>query len=460
MKEIILFLFLWLPLLSYSQEASLRTTFLAGSDDQLPFWMTHNQLGRFATQGSWQQLTEGTLSGATPLRGQWSLSYGAHLGLLISPDGADPKIIQSYLALTGNILRLQAGAFADEEIMGGLSSSNGDLMRSLNYRPYPRVRLSTPGYIPVFFAPDLLEVKAEYTEGLLPGPRSIDRPHLHHKSFMMRWNAHRSLKLALGLNHYVFWGGHSERLGKLPSGFRDYLAYVTGGAGNANFVETEQQNVAGNHLGSYLFTAQKDFNSYSLQLNISHPFEDGSGMGFDNLKDNLYTLHWRSNNTGRLLEEFLIEYLYSKHQSGDRRLEVNVPEEHKRGNDNYFNHGIYRTGFTYLGQSMGTPLFMPLAYNPQGVIVGVANNRVSAFHAGAKGSLSKALTWKAMATLSRNFGTWRDRYPEVREQLYSIASLTWKSPRLPLQLSAQTGVDSGGLSRSVGVGLSGVYRFK
>ena len=465
MKLFLFFLLLFTTSVSFAQtlvsEASITTTGLVGSGNNLPFWMTHNQLGKYSTTGNWQELTEGNFSGGTKLYGNLNLIYGADLALLITGKGVDPKIIQAYLGLSGKVIRIQAGAFADDELMGGLSSTNGDLLRSLNFRPYPKVRLSTPGFIPFLFAKSWFRFNAEYDEGLLTDERIVDRPHLHHKSLMMQFRTSSTLRFVLGLNHYVFWGGRSDQYGQLPDNLKSYVRYVIGSAGNSDFLATDRLNVAGDHLGSYLFTAEKDFENFQLEFRASHPFEDGSGMGFDNMKDNLYSFHFRKNKTGSLLDEFVFEYLHSKHQSGDRNLELGVAEDHKRGGDNYFNHGIYQTGFTYRGQSMGTPLFEPIRYNQAGVVTGVSNNRVSAFQLGAKGTLSNAFSWKGMMTYSRNFGTYDQPFNSLKQQIYSLAELSWKSKNHPLLLSGLMGVDVGQLTTNqMGIGFQAQWTLR
>ena len=114
-----------------------------------------------------------------------------------------------------------------------------------------------------------------------------------------------------------------------------------------------------------------------------------------------------------------------------------------RGRDQYFNNGIYKTGFSYHGYSMGTPLFYPLFRNEEGIDAGFSNNRVVAFHTGARGYLSKQLNWKAMLTWSRNYGTYDYPYSTVRKQLYSLLELSWSAKNLPLSFSSRLAADLG-----------------
>ncbi|MGV8093466.1 MAG: hypothetical protein AB2L24_16525 [Mangrovibacterium sp.] len=284
----------------------------------------------------------------------------------------------------------------------------------------------------------------EYDEGLLRDKRIVDHPHLHHKSLSFLFLAGESFRFSAGIDHYVFWGGTQADGNRLPRDLKGYFRYILGKKGSSDFLETDRINVAGNQLGAYLITAEKDFDDYRVQVRISHPFEDRSGMELNNLPDNLYTCSIQKNKTGSLIDEFLFEFFYSKKQSGSYHL-ISGPGKHKRGNDNYFNHGVYGTGFSYKGYSMGTPLFYPLVENEQGVISGFENNRVSAFHAGAKGYLSEGLCWKALLTYSRNFGTFNNPYASVKRQIYSFAEIGWNSKKLPLSFTARIAADYGTL---------------
>ncbi|WP_423126807.1 capsule assembly Wzi family protein [Gaoshiqia sp. Z1-71] len=459
MKTICLLLLWGNTLLSLAQneltEVSLRVYGLAGNRDELPFWLIHNQLGRFSPEASWQELTEFSLSGNYQLNENLNLNYGTQLALSIQPKELDPKIIQAWAGLSGHILSFKAGAFAEDLQLGGLSSTNGDITRSLNYRPYPKMRLSTSGFIPLFFAKSWFRVKAEYDEGILYDERYVEKPHLHHRSYAIRFLTSHDSRLTLGINHYVFWGGTLPDGEQLPTGLRNYFRYIFGQNGNDQFLETDQINVAGNHLGSYLVTFEKNLENHLLEFRFNHPYEDHSGMEFDNLRDNIYTIYLKKKKTGTLIDELLLEYMYTKHQSGDRHQITGPKEERMRGMDNYFNHGVYHTGFSHMGFSMGTPLFYPLTITNEGVQDGFENNRVSVFHLGAKGFLiGRSLAWKSMLTYSRNFGTWKNPYDDMKQQFFSLCELSLTGKNRPYTLSAQLAADFGELRKnSVGFGL-------
>jgi len=450
MKFIFLFVLVFSCLNSFSQnvikEANISATGLAGSGSSLPFWFSQNQLGKYSKNSNFQELTEGKISGEIPLSKKNKLFYGTDIAFLATEKNFDAKIIQAYAGISGNILTLKGGTFADKEILGGLSSTNGDIVRSLNSRPYPMIRLSTSGYIPFIFAHKWFRFNAEYDEGLLHDTRMVYHPHLHHKSLDLLFLPGNSWQITAGLNDYVFWGGTLSDGTDLPHSFSDYIRYITGSSGSSNFMITEQMNVAGDQLGSYRVTARKDYDKFSIQFRISHPFEDHSGMEFKNWKDNLISLYIIKKKNHTLLDEFLAEFLYSKSQSGKT--------EKDRGNDNYFNHYIYKTDFSYKGFCMGNPLFYPLTKNSDGVYSGIENNRISAFHFGAKGFLSERINYKAMFTYSHNFGTYSSTYNPVKKQFSSLIKISRKCSSLPLDISVSFAADFGDLlSNSAGLGI-------
>ena len=68
------------------------------------------------------------------------------------------------------------------------------------------------------------------------------------------------------------------------------------------------------------------------------------------------------------------------------------------GPDNYFNNGIYQSGWTYHGNTIGSPYFTPKPIDDNGITSGVivGDNRFAAINIGANGFL-KSLPYKAMS---------------------------------------------------------------
>ncbi len=426
---------------------------IAGSNG-LPFWLSHNRYGQYGRYGSYTQTgsaigyTEACLTGGHTVQ-RLTLTYEAGFEAITARSGSDLRL--HLVARAHNKwLLLQAGTLREPEAYSGLSSTNGNLVRSVNFRPYPAIALSTNGYLPLGFTNNRVQIRAEYREGWLNDNRMVQHARLHHKSLYAKYNTHTNagtgLTFTAGIDHFVLWGGRSEQQGCLPQGLSDYLRYITGSQGDEGFVEGDQINVAGNQLGAYRLGASKSGPHFLLQLYLSHPFEDRSGMELDNWRDNLYGVYLQKVEREGLLQGILYEYTHTKQQSGAIHNTTGPKKERMRGRDNYFNHSVYRSGFSYQGYGMGTPLIGPLLYDESGRSIGFSNNRITAHHLGAEGALGKELSWRAMATYSRNFMRYATPLPEkYRQQLSALAAVCWQPAPGKWRLTGRIAADRGAL---------------
>ena len=156
---------------------------------------------------------------------------------------------------------------------------------------------------------------------------------------------------------------------------------------------------------------------YTVTLQHDIPYDDGSGMGFQNFPDGVNTLHFGLSDKDALVSDVLLEYATTMWQSGTRH-DWTDSEGNKHisgGGDNYFNNSEYRSGWTFCGRTAGLPLFFPFGtrlqeWNPSGLVTGVENNRLKAMHFGLAGKLFKKAPYKLMLTRSRNYGTYNRPY--------------------------------------------------
>ena len=410
---------------------------LFSTGNNLPFWLTHNSEGKYPVDQSSVQLFS--------LQGYYSkplvrhTSPGIELGSTVVSTWAhttDLRLNEGYAKIYLKNWQLDAGLFPEPAMLSGLSSTNGNIDRSNNARPYPRIRLATRNFIPFFLGKKWLKVRVEYDEGMLNDDREVSHTHLHHKSLYFRARIKQKLDITAGMDHYVMWGGNSPVYGKLPSSFKDYLDYITGGKGNSDFPETDQLNVAGNQLGSYYLSFCFDAHGKKILIYANHPFEDHGGMDLGNLPDNLYGLYI---NLGQrsLIEKLVYEYMYTVYQGG------NNPNN---GRDDYFNHGYYTTGYTYNGYTMGSPLFSPVV-----LIKGkraIENNRIIMHHVGMAGFLSKTMNWNGRFTWTQNRGTYFVPYPKVKNQFSTAIRLNYHTQKLPFNASLTLAADKGQLYKN------------
>lgn len=411
---------------------------LASTAESLPFWLGHNQNGLYNIHSRSNQLL--LLNGQYQNPGLAGSPLQLEAGVLAiarHSDQFDYHFNQAYLRFKLWNWQLEGGRFAEKEFFGGISSTNGHIDRSHNARPYPRIRFGTQEFIPFWFWKNWFRFKAEYDEGLLNDVRTVENTRLHHKSLYLKAQLAPRWSFMLGLDHFVMWGGNSPDYGPLPDSFRDYITYVTGGMGTSNFPMTDQLNVAGNQYGSYRIETQFPLAGKQATFYINHPFEDHSGMELFNWEDNLYGLFVEISDDG-WLQQLIWEYLFSTDQSGHLHI-IGV----MTGRDNYYNHGVYRTGHTYEGMAMSSPLFAPVISEPgkQSIL----NTRIKMHHLGARGKIKPWLGWMAYLTYSKNFGTFNVPYDPHRNQFAGLVRLKANSPRLPFEISAALATDYGQL---------------
>ncbi|MBN1924997.1 MAG: hypothetical protein JW798_04110, partial [Prolixibacteraceae bacterium] len=317
-------------------------------------------------------------------------------------------------------------------------STNMNIDRTLNARPYPKIRFSTDGFVNPFFWKNWLLFKAEYDEGILDDNRYVKDAHLHHKSFYLNFKISKQSDLTVGLNHFVMWGGTSSRYGELP-GIEHYFLYVTGKPGDSTFLNTDQLNIAGNQFGSYYLQYNIDKPNYKLSLYLSHPFEDKSGMEGDNWRDNLIGAYIDLKQKG-IVEKAVYEFMYTIHQSGDTHL-----YGYMRGRDNYYNHSTYRSGYTYKGYLMCSPVFAPLVYNDQGMVINISNTRVAMHHLGIIGTLAGIINWDSRLTYTYNLGTYNTPFDPPANQFSFLLNLGYIKQKLPIDISLSLAADFGNL---------------
>lgn len=355
-------------------------------------------------------------------------------------------------------LRLDVGMKDRESLYGGLSLTGGDIVWSGNARALPGYNFQID-YFTVPGTRGIFSIKANYADYRFVSDRYVENAFLHNKSLFFRFRLHRRVHLQLGLEQWSVWGGISPVHGRQPQSFKDYLRVVCGLSGGSDATASDQVNVLGDHRGRELI--QVDWTADTFTMSFAHdiPFDDGSGMGFQNFPDGVNTLSFSFNDKDRWVSDILYEFVYTKCQSGpyhDTSLDPSKQDEEWHilgGNDNYFNNGEYRSGWTNYGKTIGLPLFTPMPAGEDGLVLGVCNNRVVAHHVGVAGRIARRIPYRFKATYSRNYGRYtqvpemKDFFETVPEQfsLALEADFPKFSKKFPISLSVGLYGDAGDL---------------
>jgi len=436
----------------------------ASSGKDLPFWMVSNQNGVFSMKNPGYQLFQfGFERGLKEdsLK-KWGLTYGTNL-VYGYAGASDFQLNQYWLGTRYKWLEMKVGAQSDPILYGGLSSTNGNMDWSNNARPLPGIALSTNRFVPFFFWKKWFSVKAFYAEYLLDDKQYVEHAHLHHKYVYGR-ASFDSWKIGLGLDHWVFWGGTSPDYGELP-GFESYLNYIVGLRGQSGSPGQDKTNAAGNSLGLYVLTVEKDYRDFRFTFYYNHPFEDRSGLEMVNLPDGLWGLYFNLKKEKTFLKDIVYEFQSTMNQSGTYNMvEIgNTGIRTGRGDDNYFNHGVYKSGFVHYNRMMGTPVFVPVI-GANSISQGFDNTRILLHHIGVSGWLSERLCWRSMLTWSRSFGTYNPsdvKFPYPLDQFSFLTECGYNLKNLPIRFNVGIAGDYGERFETRTGGYAGIsWRFR
>ena len=151
-------------------------------------------------------------------------------------------------------------------------------------------------------------------------------------------------------------------------------------------------------MGSRNFGLDYQGDDFSIHLYWQTIFKENSGKVWRNIEDGLWGLVYKNHNKKKpLVGSAVYEFLHTTDQSGRHHK---IDGEIVRGNDNYFNHTIYNSGWAHQGFIIGTPFITSPIINHLSSGQILINNKVFAHHLGIKGWIEEQLQYMATLTLS------------------------------------------------------------
>ncbi|MBQ6284205.1 MAG: hypothetical protein IJK70_05375 [Bacteroidales bacterium] len=416
------------------------------SGDSLPFWMYSNQFGLMPeSSGALAVARMGTeYDPSHALQWRWGASLAANYGSpVILSEAKDlgkerfsPMLDELYTSLKWKSLSLDLGMKrfgldyygAGSESLGSLSSTGGHIIWSGNARSMPGYTLNLAP-VPVPFTGERVKFFASYGDYRTLDNRFMDGTLVHRTSLGLDIKITERLDFHGVLDHFALWGGKSDKL-EMPVTLGNYFRVVMASEASENGTRSDQINVIGDQRGSELFRLNWRGNGWKISAQHDIPYDDGSGMGFQNFPDGVNTLWFGFDDKDRWISDLLYEYHYTMYQSGTRHDRPTTDEEKQHldpsdeyhynrhiigGGDNYFNNGEYRSGWTYYGRTIGNPLIVPKGthtgtWTGREVVLGVENNRLKAHHFAIAGKLFRKAPYKLMLTYSQNYGTYSRPY--------------------------------------------------
>lgn len=434
---------------------------VSASSGKTPLWLNANKYGLSSLDE-----TNGYVRGAVerPISRdegkKWGLGYGVDVAV---PVNYTSNVVVQQAYAEGRWLHgtLTIGAKQYPMEMKNQQLSSGSQTLGINARPVPQVRLALADWWTVPLTKGWLHLKGHIAFGRMTDDgwqhdftarqtRYTDDVLYHSKAgYLMLGNEEvfSPWSLELGLEMVSQFGGttynyNGETLHNSTNLRAYWQAFVPSGSDSP---ESTYKNKAGNQLGSWVgrLKYESDWNMFAIYFDkyfedLSSMFQldyDGYGHGdeWDVKKDHRWLIYdfkdWMLGFEYRYkanswLNNVVVEYLYTKYQSGPIYHDhTNTISDHIGGNDNFYNHYIY-PGYQHWGQVMGNPLYRSPIYNTDGTIE-VKDNRFWALHLGLGGQPNYYLSYRLLATWQEGFGTYGMPYLEPHHNVSLLAEAAY-----------------------------------
>ncbi|GHT54229.1 hypothetical protein FACS189451_06020 [Bacteroidia bacterium] len=416
-KHLIVLLFLFLPFGSFAQrelDYKVETFGSMSSGNYTPFWMVSNTYGIVPLKPN-NGYVRGSLTWEQSLNKNFQWEAGVDL-IGAAKHSSSFWAHQFYAGFSFHALHVTVGAKERYNSILDKDLSVGDMSFSTNARPIPEVNIGFPEYTKVPHTKGIMKFKADFAIG-----KSLDNKYIlgvknsttayttdilwHHKSLFLQWADPKEKfpwSFTFALNHAVQWGGWTSYndFGKLPGSFKDFVSIVLGKSGSGNALEGDQINVLGNHQGTLNVQLDYKAKDFLASLYKQHFYEDNSGLEYANWRDGIWGGSVAFNHCP-FLKKIVLEFLNTTNQSGPMHFldYNNFDGRHYRGggNDDYYNHFYYTSGWAYYGRALGNPLLTSPEYNADGSLR-FNNSRLKAIHLGMNGNIASGFSYRMLFT--------------------------------------------------------------
>lgn len=431
----------------------------ASSGDYSPFWMVSNAYGAVPLKTNNGYL-RAALVGEFVFSDKWLLETGADI-IGATDHSSSVWLQQLYADISFRKIRLSIGAKERYNSMLDKNLSVGDFNCSTNSRPIPEINFSFPEYTIVPLTKDILKFKADFAFG-----KSFDNDYIldtkpekanytidilwHHKSLFFQLKDPKDqfpFFLIFGVDHAVQWGGWTtyKNFGKIPHSFKDLLRVVLGKDGGENSVDGDQVNVVGNHQGTYNLKVGYETEAFCTSIYKQHFFDDNSGMEYSNWRDGIWGAEVDFFNFP-FFKKVVLEYIQTTNQSGPMHfLQYENHDVRGGGNDDYYNHDFYYSGWSYYGRSIGNALMTSPEYNEDNALY-FKNNRVKAIHLGMQGSITQEIDYRTLFTGMQSWGRMLKPFLKRKDNFSALIEFCYKPQKLNgWNLGVQLALDKGDL---------------
>ncbi|MFO8029157.1 MAG: capsule assembly Wzi family protein [Cyclonatronaceae bacterium] len=375
---------------------------------QTPFWLHANRDGLIPLNTRNNLLAFGAFhtsllrSSGFAERTRAGLDAGFRLDARLSDGDNRLGFSQLYLHFRALGWQLSAGRFHDPVGLGSEGPlTTGSMLVSRNALQPFRLRLSTPGFLPVPLTGGSVSFRASWSESVTTDDRFVDRSRIHQKYLYLKVRPVGEVHLTAGIVHNLMWGGTHPELGRMHDTVGDWLSDV--------FIRGDDNvfgNVTplGNSLGAYDFGAEYRSRTWSAGLFRQFYIEDGQSLDLPNPWDGMWRVYVDLQDPARPnrpVRYIAYEHINTKKQDADPWDAI--------GRGRYYSHNVWRDGWLHHGQVLGTPLILIDPDRIGSRDRTLVNNIVLAHHVGLAGHIGGPVSYELMATFSRNYGICDDQ---------------------------------------------------
>ncbi len=419
--------------LNYSLETSLNV----GAGENAPFWFISNRHG----VGSLQDINgylRVSISQVDTKATDWGYSWTANI---IGGVNFFNKVYmqQLFFDVRYKHVKLEMGMKERDPELRNPYLSSGALTFSNNARPIPQIRIGSEGYSTIPRTKDFFHLKGHIAYGMFVDNRfqsaftkelanvppeiklgtRVENALYHSKSLYVRLGNEKRYDFSFegGLEMASRFAGHiflSDGTSfYAPRKLSDFLRILVPLKGGGDSHIMDQQNVLGDHLGSWNFRVKYKLKDWRFALYYEHQFNDHSQLfGEYGWKDGMWGVEVKLPDN-RFLDCFVFERIESRHQSGPIYYDATPSfNEQISSLDDYYNHGMY-SGWQHHGLAIANPLFISPIYNETNRLH-FASNRIVANHLGFSGQPSKYLRYRILCSISDHWGTYFQPYEEIK----------------------------------------------
>ncbi len=369
------------------------TSNLKGLQDNLPFWLHSNKNGSIDKNSA---NINNYISFSGILFKNNYLSIDLETKLLSSLANKSSNHFEvGYIKIELHDYEIIAGRFYDPLTVKENHLSTGSFMYSNNALPIPKIAIKTKEFISIPKTNNIVKYSGFFGHGWFDSNRHTQNVYLHEKYFYLNIK-YAFFDAKAGIVHNVQWGGYRGSF-KLPSDFRTYREVIFAKGSSSSIAPPgEVSNVVGNSIGAYDFNLGLTFNIIYFNIYRIFYLEDKVSARFRSPWDGIWGVVLKPRNTP-LLKNIIYEHINTK------KMDSFIWEP--RGTANYYNHGIYSTGWTYKNRVIGNPLIL----GNESLIKPIYNNILIGHHFGLDGQFTNKIKFQLLYTFSRNYGRVEDQ---------------------------------------------------